>query len=276
MDRQLGLGSDTGIDLPNEFDGRLATNEVKADLLERGVLAEGETPNLQPGDLLQMAIGQGITAVTPIQLAVGYGAVGNGGRVVVPHVVHAILTPETPDSDVPGVADLARAQVIEYITPPPREINMPPGVRDPIVTGLARNVTGPGVSGPDGYRSTTAEELFRVGYPPEAIPVAGKTGTAQGSNNYPWNDSSAFAAFSLDPARPFTVVSYLEKAGYGSVGAAPVVKCMYLALSGLTVLDPPPLADPLDLEDNVAAHDPPRVDRSCMASSDNTLTPTID
>ena len=98
-----------------------------------------------------------------------------------------------------------------------------------------RAATSP-VPAPNG-RSTTAEELF-ADYPAGAIPVAGKTGTAQGRNSYPWNDSSAFAAFSIDPEQPYTVVSYLEKSGFGSTGAAPVVKCMFLALSGITPLDP--------------------------------------
>jgi penicillin-binding protein 2 len=274
--RTLGLGSDTGIDLPAEFDGRVPTDELKAALLERGVLDPSETPNLQPGDLLQMAIGQGLMAATPLQLAVGYSAIANGGHVPTPRVVKAIWAPETPDSATPGLADLALGTVVEQVAPHTRDIPMPPGVRDPIVSGVRRNVTGPGVVGPDGYRSTTAEELFRVGYPPEAIQIAGKTGTAQGRNSYPWNDSSVFSAFSVEPERPFSVVAYLERAGYGSQGAAPVVKCMYLALSGLTVLDPPPIADPLDLTDDVAAHDLPVVDRSCMASTDTVSGPTID
>ena len=33
------------------------------------------------------------------------------------------------------------------------------------------------------------------------LPIAGKTGTAQGAGSYPWNDSSAFAAFSLDSSQ---------------------------------------------------------------------------
>ena len=275
--RTLGLGADTGIDLPGEFAGRVPTNELKAQLLEDGVLAEGETPNLQPGDLLQMAIGQGLMAATPLQLGVGYAAIGNGGHVVTPRVVKAIYAPEVPDSDVPGYADLTRATVVEAVAPARRDVAMPPGVRDPIVAGLRQNITGPGIVGPDGYRSTTAEELF-ADYPAAAIQVAGKTGTAQGRMSYPWNDSSAFAAFSVDPdpARQYAVVSYLEKAGYGSEGAAPVVKCMYLALSGVTPLDAPPIAEPLDITDDVAAHDLPRVDQSCMATTNRDVGPRVD
>ena len=275
MVRTLGLGADTGIDLPGEFAGRVPTNELKSELLEQGVLAEGETPNLQPGDLLQMAIGQGLMAATPLQLAVGYAAIGNGGRVLTPRVVNAVYAPETPDADVPGYADLTRGTLVEAMTPQARDIPMPPPVREPIVAGLRQNVTGPGLVGPDGYRSTTAEELF-ADYPPNAIQVAGKTGTAQGRNSYPWNDSSAFAAFSMEPERPFTVVSYLEKAGYGSQGAAPVVKCMYLALSGLTPLDAPPISDPLDLTDELATHDLPSVDQGCMATTNRNVGPRVD
>ena len=89
----------------------------------------------------------------------------------------------------------------------------------------------------DFYHKTTGENLF-FDYPSDAIPIAGKTGTAQGANNYPWNDSSVFTAFSIDDTRPYVVTAYLEKSGYGSQAAAPVVKCTFLALSGLRATDP--------------------------------------
>jgi penicillin-binding protein 2 len=257
----FGFGADTGIDLPFEFGGRVPTNELKAKLVEDGVLAEGETPNLQPGDLLQMAIGQGLMAATPLQLAVGYGAFANGGAVLTPHVVQAIFAPETPDGD-PGFADLSQAKIVQLIAPQSKQIAMTPELQEPIWNGLRRNVTGPGTNG----RSTTAEELF-ADYPPGAIQVAGKTGTAQGRNSYPWNDSSAFAAFSIDPEQPWTVVSYLEKSGFGSTGAAPVVKCMFLALSGITPLDPVAISEPLDTTMEVPAEPLPGVPTDCMRSS---------
>ncbi|MGI9053116.1 MAG: penicillin-binding transpeptidase domain-containing protein, partial [Ilumatobacteraceae bacterium] len=162
--RQFGFGADTGIDLPFEFDGRVPSDALKAELLEEGTPGfENESPTLTPGDLLQMAIGQGLMAVTPIQLAVGYAAIANGGNVVTPRVVQTIFEPEVPDGS-PGFADLFAATVVETVAPPARTIAMPPDVRDPIVAGVRRNVTGPGAN----LRTTTAEELFEVGYPPEA------------------------------------------------------------------------------------------------------------
>ncbi len=267
--RQFGFGADTGIDLPFEFGGRVPTEELKAQLLADGVLSADEIPTLTPGDLLQMSIGQGLMAATPLQLAVGYGALANGGDVMTPRVVQAVYGPEIPRGDA-GFVDLSQAALQQTTAPQSRPVPMPDAVRAPIVDGIRRNVTGPGTNG----RSTTAEELFAVNYPPEAIPVAGKTGTAQGFGNYPWNDSSTFAAFSMDPAQPYTVVSYLEKAGFGSTGAAPVVKCMFLALSNQLTLDPVGVSEPLDLGSTEVATPLTPVDTACMTSSDsNTVRP---
>jgi penicillin-binding protein 2 len=260
--RLLGFGGETGIDLPFEYDGRVPDDKSKAQLVKRGVLAEGEVPRLVVGDNIQTAIGQGLLAATPLQVARGYAAVANGGRVLRPRVVEAIWEPGTPDG-MPGFVDLDKGTVLRRFRPKGKKIPMSADVRDPIVQGLRRNVTGPGFN----ERSTTAEELFDVGYPEHAIPVAGKTGTAQGAGNYSWNDSSAFAAMSLDPRRPWTVVSYLEKAGAGSTGAAPVVKCMYLALSEITPLAPVVVSDPLDVTSDEVARPMPNANKSCMQSS---------
>ncbi|MGI9030626.1 MAG: penicillin-binding transpeptidase domain-containing protein, partial [Ilumatobacteraceae bacterium] len=263
--RQFKFGAETGVDLPYEFDGRVPSNELKLELKASGAIGEDESDTLTPGDLLQMAIGQGLMAASPLQLAVGYAAIANGGFALTPHVVQTIYAPEVPDGE-PGFVDLAAATVIETVAPQAEQIPMPPSVRDPIVAGTQRNILGPGANN----RSTTAEELFKLGYNevPGTIPIAGKTGTAQGFKNYPWNDSSAFAAFSLDPERPYTVVSYLEKAGYGSLGAAPVVKCMFLALGGQIPLDPVTISEPLDVTSEVAAPPLPPIDMGCMQSSD--------
>jgi len=264
--RAFGFGSDTGIELPYEYDGTVPDKELKRSYAERGVITEDEGRGFYVGDSIQMAIGQGLLSATPIQLNQGYGTIANAGIVVQPTLIAAIWEPGTSDG-APGYADLASAELHEPSAAPivVRDLEMEPELLDPIVTGLTRVVTtGAGVPGTDiAYHSTTGEKLF-YDYPDDAIPVAGKTGTAQGAGNFPWNDSSAFTAFSLDRADPFVVTAYLEKAGYGSQAAAPVVKCTFLMLSGKVRTDPVRVSEPLDVNATVAA--PPQLldDVSCF------------
>jgi penicillin-binding protein 2 len=266
---QFGFGADSGIDLPYEWDGRIPDDAIKKDLVERGVLAEGEADHLVTGDYVQVSIGQGLMAATPLQLANAYATLANSGFLMRPHIVRNIFEPLTPDR-APAVADLDAAVVFESFERPEikHQLEMPEEVLAPIVRGLTRVTTSfrerPGLEYPAGrYRQTTGESLFAT-YPEDAIPVAGKTGTAQGARSYPWNDSSAFGAFSVDSTRPYTVVSYLEKAGYGAKGAAPVVKCVFTALSGLLELDPVQPSDPLDVNSNVAAPQRGLLDQQCL------------
>src|SRR5258707_15357804 len=79
---QLGLGHPTGIDVPGEAAGILPTPAWLQKTYNQPWY-EGQTINL--------SIGQGYLAVTPLQLAVAYSALANGGTVVTPHVGGAVL-----------------------------------------------------------------------------------------------------------------------------------------------------------------------------------------
>ena len=248
--RRFGFGSLTNIDLPYEFAGTIPNAAYKKYLASLGVIAEDAGRAYYVGDNILFSIGQGLLSATPLQVANAYAALANGGTVFQPRVVRAILTPGTKNKSA-GLADLEAASVVERVSAaaPREEIPMRPEVRDPIVSGLRRVITGPGVNF-DYYHKTTGENLFR-NY--TGMPIAGKTGTAQGFNNLPWNDSSAFGAFSLDATRPYSAFAYLEKSGYGAVAAAPVVKCVFLALSKQWRVDDLVPADPLDTASNIAA-----------------------
>ncbi len=261
----FGFGSDTGIALPYEFDGTVPDAELKAEYADLGVISEAEGENYFTGDNVQLAIGQGLLSASPLQLANGYSAIANGGFVMKPELIKAIYEPGVPDSATPGYADVAKGRLAtepnvtgEVV----RQIPMPPAIRAEINNGLTRVIRGPGTTS-DYYHSTTGEKLFYF-YPSSAIPVAGKTGTAQGAGNYPWNDSSAFTAYSQDPNRPYTVAAYLEKSGYGSRAAGPVVKCMFLQLSGIALADEVVLSDPLDIESTDPAPNKWLSDTSCF------------
>jgi penicillin-binding protein 2 len=244
--RQFGFGSPTGIDLPYEFNGTVPNKALKQYLAAKGAIAKDEGKGYYVGDNVQFAIGQGLLSATPLQLAVAYGTLGNGGTVLKPHVVKAILSPGTPDG-ASGYADLSKATIVQDFSAPQvvRDLHMLPEVRDPIIQGMTRVVNGPGVHS-DFYHATTGELLFK-NYPKATLPLAGKTGTAQGALKLPWNDSSAFGAFSKSNKYPYVAVAYLEKSGYGSRAAAPVVKCIFTALAGKTHMDPVVPTDPLDV-----------------------------
>lgn len=243
--RLFGFGSPTEIDLPYEFIGTIPSKSLKQRLAASGAIAKDEGRGFYVGDNVQFSIGQGLLSASPLQLAVGYGALANGGKVMRPRVVNAILAPGTPNGKS-GRVNLAKGIVLQSFAEPQivRDIQIRPEILDPIVRGLTRVIEGPGVTS-DFYHATTGEKLFRS-YPSRSLPIAGKTGTAQGAGNLPWNDSSVFGSFSKDPKQPYSVVAYLEKSGYGSRAAAPVVKCVYTALAGKVAVATAVPADPLD------------------------------
>lgn len=264
--RLFGFGARTGIELPYESPGTVPDAALKLLLAESGAISAEEGRGYYVGDNVQLAIGQGLLSATPLQLAQGYAAFANGGRIMRPQIVHSVMAPGTPDHPtLPGFADLEKATVVERRARPDvqRTVDLGDGKGEAITQGLARVVTGPGVRS-DYYHSTTGERLFRT-YPYDELPIAGKTGTAQGLGNQPWNDSSAFAAYSLSAESPYTVAAYLEKSGYGSRAAAPAVKCIFMALSGNTLLHPVLLSDPLDLTMPTAAPERSMPSKACLA-----------
>ena len=258
--KRFGFGQKTGVQLPYEWAGRIPDDATKKALVEANVLAPGEEPRLLVGDEVQVAIGQGLMAATPLQIAVAYSTLATGGFRQQPTIVKAIYAPLTPDLSA-GVADLAKGTVVKsYDKPVIVDQLETAGVLGPIIQGLTRVITGPGVTS-DQYHKTTGEVLFK-GFP---LNIAGKTGTAQGAANLPWNDSSAFGAFGLDGEVPYTVVAYLEKSGYGSRAAAPVTKCMLEALTDPARLTPVLVSDTLDIASTAPAASNQLLDATCLA-----------
>ena len=263
--RKFGFGSSTGIDLPYEFDGALPSLALKKKLAASGAITEESARGYYVGDNVQFAIGQGLLSATPIQVARAYSVFANNGNVMRPHVVNYFLAGGTPDS-VPGYADIKSARIVRDLRKSQviSTVEMAGDRRAPIVRGLTRVITGPGTTS-DYYHKTTGENLF-ANYPYEVLPIAGKTGTAQGFKNLPWNDSSAFGSFSLSIAHPFTVVAYLEKSGYGSQAAAPVAKCVWMALAGQWRVPQVYASEPLDIASTSVAKSQSMPNPQCLST----------
>ena len=124
------------------------------------------------GDNVNLAIGQGEIAVTPLQLANAYAAFANGGTLVpAPRRGARSLDPQSrPVADLP---DRAAS----------RQIDLPAGVATPILAGLQRRGQPT-----EGHRATPPSPASRW----RPFPVAGKTGTAQVAAK---QDTALFVAF---------------------------------------------------------------------------------
>jgi penicillin-binding protein 2 len=195
--QSFGLGEKTGLGINPESPGRIPTRSWYA-LRYRGQFRVGFT--------LNMAIGEGDVTVTPLQLAMAYAAIANGGTLYQPQVVRSV---ETSDGAV----------VQEF---PPR---------------IRRQVPVP----PDDLRRVT-DALFDVvndpsgtAYPARdpALDVAGKTGTAQTgyvakkeedpklgqflTQNHAW-----FSSFAPAHSPEVAVTVLVEHGGSGPEVAVPV------------------------------------------------------
>src|SRR5215211_7927086 len=111
---QFGFGKASGIDLPYEFTGRVPTAELKKQLAEEKVISPEDGSGYFVGDNLQLAIGGGLFAASPLQLVNGYATFANGGDHLVPHVGLAVLAAGAPSKE-PGLVDMTQAQPLQMI-----------------------------------------------------------------------------------------------------------------------------------------------------------------
>ena len=86
---RLGLGKPTGLDVPGEVAGRVPTPEWREEYFEDEI-----DKIWKPGNSILLSIGQGDLEVTPLQMAVAYAAIANGGTVVQPHLGLKVVSPE--------------------------------------------------------------------------------------------------------------------------------------------------------------------------------------
>ena len=210
--RRLGFGRPTGIDLRGEQEGLIPDREWRERLNERERKCRptnGGRPcyaldysafNL--GDNVNLAVGQGFLQANPLQLAVAYAAIANGGKIVRPH-----LGLEIEDDQGRLLQRIKRA--------PSRRVNFDPANQQVIMEGLRAAAQEPG---------GTSTDVF-AGWDHGRHPVYGKTGTAE---RQPKADQSWYVAYVPDKERPIVIVATVEEGGFGAATAAPIVCRMLL------------------------------------------------
>jgi penicillin-binding protein 2 len=188
----LGIGRPTGIDLPVPSNGLLPTKQWRDKLAAEG-LAEGRP--WSAGDNIQLATGQGDLQTNPLQMAVAYAAIANGGTIVTPHVGMQVDDP-------------AGRVLREFDPAPRRHVRIDPAYREAVLEGLhdaAQNGGG------------TSFAVFG-NFP---IPVAGKTGTAERPPNA---DQSWYGVLAPYPNPRIVTFVTMEEGGFGAEAAAPAAK----------------------------------------------------
>lgn len=201
--REMGMGEKTGIDLASEARGRLSDQQIRKRLHEARPKAFPEG-RWFAGDNVNLAIGQGETVVTPLQLGVSYATFANGGVVYEPKVGARVLH---QDGSV----------VREVLPTAVRKVDLSPSVRGPVLAGLRGAVTD---------EKGTAYAAF-AGF--RGFPVAGKTGTAQVFGK---QDTAVFVAFAPVNDPQYVVSVVMEESGYGGSVAAPVARRIFGGLAG--------------------------------------------
>jgi penicillin-binding protein 2 len=213
--RRLGLGHRTGIDLPSEGSGlmpdpawRDRQNRKEARCAKKMGhpcgYADGTNRPWSVGDETNLAVGQGDLQASPLQMAVAYSTIVNGGKVPRPHLGAQI-------NDSRGL--------VQRIAPPAaKHVKIDPVWRDTIMQGLHLAASASG---------GTSADVFK-GWPQSRYPVFGKTGTAQRAGHA--NDQSWYVAYSYDKTRPshrpIVIACTIEDAGFGAEAAAPAVRLM--------------------------------------------------
>lgn len=197
--RAFGLGRKTGIPLAHEASGLVPDSQWKKRRF-------GEP--WQEGETLSVAIGQGFNLVTPLQLARMVSVIANGGKLVTPTLVKAVVKPEGGEP-VPEPLGLTS------------KVKLDKSNIDKIHKGLVAVVNEPHGTG------------WRCKLP--GIKVAGKTGTAQVvalkveksyGDEMPWKyrDHALFVAYAPAENPTIAVAVVVEHGGHGGSAAAPVAK----------------------------------------------------
>jgi penicillin-binding protein 2 len=235
MSFAFGLGTKSGIDLPEDVKGRVAgrifkrefwdkNHEVWCDRAERGYPEVGisdpdrakllqkfakenctEGMRFRAGDAVNTSIGQGDTVVTPLQMAMAYAAMANGGTVYEPRVVKAIMNP-----------DGSIAQTVES------KVKSKLPISDATLKYIQKSLISTTLSG-------TGAPPF-VGFPLSQIPVATKTGTGEvlGKQSTSW-----FASYAPANNPKYAVVMMVAQGGTGSGTSAPSVRKIYEEIFGI-------------------------------------------
>ena len=220
---KFGFGGPTGLDIGGEADGLVPTPEWR-----RKTFESDWDRAWNPGDSIQLAIGQKDLLVTPLQMASFYAMLANGGKIVTPYLVS--------DVEQSGAKGSPRVVLRRFAPPPPRSSGVDPAALAAVRDGL--------------YAAThsangTSSGVF-ASYP---ISISGKTGTAEkvvqlpGYENGRLEDQSWWCGWGPSDSAKLVVCALIENGGHGSAAAAPAALKVFESFFGVKTAAPPAVVE---------------------------------
>lgn len=194
----MGLGRHTGIDLPHEDRGLVGNREWKQHAYK--------TKDMQVWrdiETIDVSIGQGAVAITPVQAAWAMGGLMSGGRLMQPHLVN----PEYLSAN-------------GFKSKPVKDESYTVG--GATVDAIAKALWGVVNDGGTGTRAAV-----------KGFDVAGKTGTAQvvGLDKYKSGgeseDHAWFVGFAPYRNPEIVVAVFVEHGGHGGSASAPIAHAVF-------------------------------------------------
>ena len=218
------------------------------------------------GDNVLFAIGQGLLSATPLQLTNAYATFANGGNRMRPMVALGVVRPGTPDL-VLATAVACNPFKFDWIEEFPAEVKAQVPINADWWNTMNRGFSGVVASRrPFGTVVRTFE-----GYNHDALPIVGKTGTAQDAAQEGSKDDSLFAAYGPNGGpgtAQWTRRGRRRGRGVRRVVVAPIVKCMFTALADPTRMAPLHQSEPLDKTATTPTPVGAMPDTSCLAIND--------
>jgi len=214
--KRLGVGEQTGIDLPSEITGLVPTPAWRAKVASEELACErrrhvsscgiSDGRPWSVGDNMHLAVGQGDLLTSPLQMAVAYSTLagafmhGGEGTVVRPHLGREI--------------DDAQGRLVQALSyPPARHVHLNAADVDLVMQGIHEAASEPGGTSADVW----------AGWDQAQHPVYGKTGTAEHLGK---EDQSWYMCYVADPARPIVIAVTVEQGGFGAETAAPIARLL--------------------------------------------------
>ena len=193
--QRLGFGAKTGIPLRGEAEGRLPSDDYYKTTQGRRMLN---------GDVANLSIGQGVTEVTPLQMAQAMATVANGGTLYQTRLVQQV---QTLDNEV----------ITAYQVRAKRTLNISPLTLEQVREAMVNVVHA---------RTGTAHQAAQPN-----VELGGKTGTAQWGPKQKERTAAWFTGFVPVTQPQFAFAAVYEGAAgadvHGGSHAAPLIGTIF-------------------------------------------------